>query len=292
MMKRKISLLVELILIVSLLAGCSIRDIHKTGNLGEAGSEVVFELTGSLPEIPQNVMSYKIIPPGITTDYVSSIGETLGFTGQVSITDSNIITMSKPDAQELLRVYVNSGAIEYTCLSELFPVSPDLPDYEQAIEIAIHFLENSDLWHSDLVVDEVTVGGTAQGKASHLLVRFSRYIEGIPLTGPGNIFAVRIGDNGKVIQLLARYPEIEPDKEVQCIDPEIAFDKLKDGEGIFSLPVDCKKVEINTISPGYYMDIIEEKQEYLIPYYIFQGDCKNSKGDSIQDFTGWVKAVY
>jgi hypothetical protein len=288
-MRNKLALFIGLFLLISLFTGCTTSNTPR--NLGESDVKAEFVLNKSLPEVPEEVMSYRIAQPVVSIDSVANLGSKFGFMGEAGPIEPLAIGMSNEKTQEILQVNVNSGTIEYSCLSELFPLSPSLPDNTEAVKIATEFLVSVGLWHPDLVADEVTVGGTSEGKPSHLLVRFTRYVDGIPFTGPGNKFAVRIGDEGKVVRLLVRYSEIEQDKAVQTIDPDVAFSSLKAGNGIFVLPADCKTVVINNVTIGYYLETINEKQEYLIPFYIFSGECRDLKGGFIEEFTGWVKAT-
>jgi hypothetical protein len=199
--------------------------------------------------------------------------------------------MSNPEKQEIFQVLTTSGTIEYTCLNDLDPLSPTVPSNEEAVKIATEFLQLTGLWHSDLVANEAVVGGSVDGVTSLLLVRFTRYIDGYPVTGPGNKFGVRIGDHGKVVQLFIRYDELEQDKEVQIIAPSAAFEKLNAGDGVFTLPIDCSTVRITDVSIGYYLESISDKQENLTPFYIFRGECLDSSEGLLEEFTGWVDAV-
>jgi hypothetical protein len=260
-------------------------------NKGESGAKAEFILDKSLPDVPQTIISYKIVQPIVTLESVSTLGARFGFTGNVGPIDPSMIGMSNPEKQEIFQVLTTSGTIEYTCLNDLDPLSPTLPSNEEAVKIATEFLQLKGLWHSDLVADEAVVGGTADGVTTHLLVRFARYIDEYPITGPGNKFAVRIGDKGKVVGFLLRYDELEKDKEVQIIAPSAAFEKLNAGDGVFTLPIDCSTVRITDVSIGYYLESISDKQENLTPYYIFKGECRDAKDGFIEEFTGWVDAV-
>lgn len=289
-MKNLTVLFLSVFLLTGMLSGCVDSDT-QSGNAVETGTDVDFVLGKSLPAVPEQLISYSIKQPNVSTDSVATIGAKFGFLGEAGDIDFSMIGMSNEEKQEILQINVNSGAIEYTCLSELFPLSPSLPDEEDAAKIAVEFLQSVDLWYSDLELEDVTVGGTYAGDPSHLLVRFTRYINGIPLTGPGNKYAVRVGDEGKVIRILVRYPELEQSGEVQIISPEIAFNNLKSGKGFFSLPSDCKEVVISHVYLGYYLDTITQEQEYLMPSYIFKGECRDKRGNSIETFTGWTDAV-
>ena len=288
-MKSKLTLFISLFLIILLFVSCTGNG--TLSNKGGSGAEADFVLDKSLPEVPSKIMSYKIVQPDVTLKSVADLGAKFGFTGKASPIEPSMIGMSNPEKQEIFQVITASGAIDYTCLNDLDSLAPSLPTNDEAVKIATEFLKLTGLWYSDLVADEAVVGGTSGGVPSHLLVRFTRYIDGYPLTGAGNKFAVRIGDKGKVIRLLVRYDELEKDKEVQIIDPSAALNKLEAGDGVFTLPVDCNTVKITDVSLGYYLESISDKQENLTPYYIFKGECRDAKDGFIEEFTGWVDAV-
>ncbi|MFA5309481.1 MAG: hypothetical protein WC370_08380 [Dehalococcoidales bacterium] len=258
---------------------------------GASGAEAELVLATDLPDFSQTVMSYKILPPDVTEASAAALGAGFGFTGQAGPIDPGMIGMSNPEKQEIFQIFTASGAIEYTCLDIVDSLSPALPGNGEAVDIATEFLQSTGLWHADLAAGDAVVGGTFEGVTSHLLVRFTRYVNGYPLTGPGNKFGVRIGDKGKVIRLLARYDELAQDKEVQIIEPEVAYSKLQTGDGIFTFPVDCTKVVITDISLGYYLVSISERQDTLTPYYIFKGECRDAGDNLLEEFTGWVDAV-
>ena len=285
----KLALFISLFLIILLFVSCTGNGIQS--NKGESGAKAEFILDKSLPDVPQSIISYKIVQPIVTLKSVASLGARFGFTGEAGPVDPAEIVMSNPEKKEMLQVKINSGSIVYINDNDLFPLSPALPNNEEAVKIATEFLKLTGLWHPDLAANEAVVGGTSGGVTSHLLVRFTRYIDGYPVTGMGNKFGVRIGDKGKVVGFMLRYDELVQDKEVPIIDPATAFDKLKAGDGVFTLPIDCSTVRITDVSIGYYLENINDKQEYLTPYYVFKGECRDAKDNLIEEFTGWVDAV-
>ena len=288
MMRLTLAIFTLFCLVAGTVTGCVNTEIPVNG---ESTGNAEYVLTKALPEVTQQFMTYKIIQPDVTTTSVSDLGFSLGFIGEAAPIDPDYIGMSIPERNEILQVKIATGTIEYTCLDELYPLSPDLPDSDVAIKSSIEFLKSLGLWNDGLVAEEVEVGGTSQGSTSHLLVRFTRYVNGTPLTGPGDKFAIRIGDRGKVVHFLIRYPELEENKKVNILEPSVAFEKLQAGDAVFTLPTDCDIVEIEDVYLGYYLESINDIQEILLPFYVFQGICKDSKGDPIEEFKGWVKAV-
>jgi hypothetical protein len=101
-----------------------------------------------------------------------------------------------------------------------------LPDDQGAASIATEFLKQAGLWFPDVEVKEVVVGGTTGPNPAHLLVNFARSVGGMPLTGPGKKFGVRVGDQGEVVSMFVYYPELVPDKAVRVISAAAALDIL------------------------------------------------------------------
>jgi len=42
---------------------------------------------------------------------------------------------------------------------------------------------------------------------------------------------------------------------------------------------------------AYWMEPLDEHQEYVVPVYEFKGKCLDKDGEYIEDFTGWCEAV-
>jgi hypothetical protein len=229
-----------------------------------------------------------------------------------------------------LSVWVNSGAVEYAIVypDKLYPPEPpNLPSEEEAGQIAIDFLAQSGLLPPDSTVGggyeiEVVTGGTyaieeeapqegveeempeegveeggetepevVEEYVTHLLVRFHRQIDGFPVTGPGNQLGVRIGDGGEVITILKVWREVTPYNEVVIKTPEQAYQELKSGAGSYDAPLDCEKVVVEQVYLAYWMEPLDEHQEYVVPVYEFKGKCLNKDGEYLEDFTGWCEAV-
>jgi hypothetical protein len=201
--------------------------------------------------------------------------------------------MSKPETKDILWVYTNSGAIEYSCSHKLYPLPPGpLPDNDEAVDIAFRFLKQIDMYFPDLVANEPVIGGRVSGNPAHLLVRFTRYVDGIPLTGVGKKFGVRISDGGEVARALLHYPELEPHEEVTLKAPSQAYNELKAGGGLLpAVEGHFAKAVINEVSIGYYLKYITEKQEILLPAYTFDGEFLDAEGNYEGDYTDWVMAV-
>ncbi|MGB5925251.1 MAG: hypothetical protein WBH01_04065 [Dehalococcoidia bacterium] len=313
--KKIIGLIIAALLIAA--GGCYAPAAGPSGN-------PTFELAAT--DLPANnrMMVYKVENPVVTTDSVREIGGKLGFEGGAGYIDGETkIAMLDEGAEEVrqLSVWVNSGAVEYAIVypDKLYPPEPpNLPSEEEARQIAIDFLAQSGLLPPDSTVGgsyevEVVTGGTygieqevpeevleeggeiepqvAEEYVTHLLVRFHRQIDGFPVTGPGNQLGVRIGDEGEVIAILKAWREVTPYNEVAIKTSEQAYQELKSGTGSYYAPLDCEKVVVEQVYLAYWMEPLDEHQEYVVPVYELKGKCLDKDGEYLEDFVGWCEAV-
>jgi len=291
---RVISFGVMILALVTLLNGCSnVSKASDTINLpkGESKGQAEFTLSASLTDVPNNLLSYRIVHPIVTHESVATIGAKLGFFGEAATIDSSIIGMSKTGLNEILWINAKTGALEYTCVDKLIQTNSNLPGNDESLKIATEYLKQAGLWFPDIEAEMPIVGGSTNGVPSHLLIRFTRSIDGIPTTGPGNKLGIRIGDQGQVIRIQMWHPELEIYKNIEIIGPLEAFNNLEAAGGQTVVPTECNSVVIEDISLGYYMPGTNETQEYVMPVYIFKGKCLDEKGDCLQDYLFWVEAA-
>jgi hypothetical protein len=304
--------------------GFSVNFPHAAGPSGNP----IFELAAT--DLPSNnkIMVYRVENPVVTTDSVREIGRKLGFEGSAGYIDEETkIAMLDEGAEEVrqLSVWIDSGAVEYAIVypDKLYtPEPPNLPSEEEAEQIAIDFLTQSGLLPADATIGgdceaEVVNGGTygsvevgevpeevvvveergeaelelAEEYVTHLLVRFHRQIDGFPVTGTGNKFGARIGDEGEVVAILKVWREITPYNEVVINGPEQAYQELTSGNGSYYAPLDCERVVVEQVYLAYWMEPLDQHQEYVVPVYEFKGKCLDKYGEYLQDFVGWCEAV-
>jgi hypothetical protein len=316
MTKKKIIGLIMAVLLIAA-GGCYPPATGPSGNPD-------FELAAT--DLPTNntMMVYKVENPVVTIDSVRQIGRKLGFEGGAGYIDGETkIAMLDEGAEEVrqLSVWVNSGAVDYAIVypDKLYPPEPpNLPPEDEAKQIAIDFLTQSGLLPPDATVGggceiEVVPGGiygiekevpeevpeeggeiepeVVEEYVAHLLVRFQRQIDGFPVTGPGNQLGVRIGDGGEVITILKVWREVTPYNEVVIKTPEQAYQELKSGTGSYDAPLDCEKVVVEQVYLAYWMESLDQHQEYVVPVYEFKGKCLDKDGEYLEDFVGWCEAV-
>jgi hypothetical protein len=284
---------------------------------GETNSNITFRLAAEgLPD-SESIMVYKIKKPEITAESVQDAGSKLGFTGTAGLIDGGTKYAMLDETTDQVRqysVWINSGAVEYAIVSpdKLSPDEPPtLPSEEEAIEIATNFLTQSglmpdDALAGDVVTNSVKSGGTYNiirqtGEGSfeiidsydtHLLVNFSRQINGIPVADSGgNKLGVRIGDKGEVISVLKVWREVEPYREYPIKSVEQAYNELISGKGSSNIPSGCAEITIDHVSLAYWMETLDVSQEYVLPVYAFTGTCRAANGDILENFIGWIEAL-
>lgn len=294
-MKKRLLITVFTITAI-LLSGCSnttndMESSYLTGKSMGQIQQAEFILDTSLPDSPEEINFYTIIIPEFTTESVETLGTKLGLTGEAGVISSGTIVLSSEDGNNTLRVY-DTGRIEYYSKNGLFVLDADLTSYDDAALIATAFLEETGLWFSDVELEEVKVGGTVNTTPSHLLVQYRQYIDGIPLTGNGTAYAVRVGSGGKVVKATVRHIELEFQRKIQTIGSAEACDSLMAGEGIyFSIPEIASEIIIDNVYLGYFIEPTMETGDDVIPVYVFEGECLASDGTYIEDFTAWIKAA-
>lgn len=264
-----------------------------------------------LPE-RDTVTVYQTTKPSVNTNSVTEKGRKLGFEGNAYFIDQQSkITMldEKTDEVRQFTIWEDSGAVEYAIVfpNKLYPETPpSLPSNENANSIATQFLSQAGLLPSDIGNIEVVTGGSVSIKkktgtdtsetldtyAAHLLVRYHRQIDGLPVANSGgNKLGVRIGDRGEVIYVLNVWRDISPYANVKVITSSQAYQELKAGLGEYYVPPDCKKVIIEEVYLAYWMEPLDKLQEYVMPVYEFKGRSLDINGKTIDDFYGWTNAV-
>jgi len=327
-MTGKISFYIGLVVLGLAFTGCGLpADVEPVENdetgpledytitfpgLGGTSGDVTFELAATIAPVENILMVYQVKKQEITPDMVIEIGRRLGFQGDAGFIDRETkIAMLDEQEDEVrqLSVWVNSGAIEYAIVSpdKLFQPSPNLPSQEEAKLIALQFLTEADLLPDNAITEsiEVVSGGSVSGvketeegmvevkeNISHWLVRFPRQIDGLPVANSGgNTLAVRIGDRGEVINVFKLWREVEPYGEVELLSLQQAYQELISGAGERYVPFDCDKVIIEQVNLTYWMEPIDQQQEYVVPVYEFKGKCLDKNGDVMDDYTGWTEAI-
>jgi hypothetical protein len=259
----------------------------------KGSSSADIELKIDLPKFPETMMVFKMTKPEITEDYVRELGAKFDITGEVTKFPSGFIyEICDQKTSATLMVSIYTGALFFNYKRDL-PLleKPDLPSSEEAMSIATEFLDKKGLLPQGLKATKVIYGLTYGNIPQELAVTFKRNINGCHYTGPGNNFSVRVGDKGKVVDMMIYTPQYEPDEELNIKTVEQAFEELKTKKK-YSCSSNTRKIEIDSITTDYYLIDMEIPQDYITPVYVFSGLCRDVWGNQLPDrFTDYVEAV-
>jgi hypothetical protein len=75
------------------------------------------------------------------------------------------------------------------------------------------------------------------------------------------------------------------------LSEEEAFYDLLQGRGGIELPVNCTEVIVKDVTLAYWINAPSEEQDYALPVYRFKGECLDARGETIEDFIGWTRAL-
>lgn len=177
----------------------------------------------------------------------------------------------------------NSGSIWFADLSKLYCEACkgdeyEFPPEETAIAIAEVFLSELGLFRVEFSLRDLLFGkcavrdiGTNETETAihHWDVMFSSELpsceqqEIIPVYGPGAKIRVSIGDEGEVIGLHYVWREVEPLETYPAITEDEAIEIFKE-----KLGGEPEELEVKL---GYYAESEFTEQDFLQPYYIFDG---------------------
>ena len=199
-------------------------------------------------------------------------------------------SLPKSPAEMPLYKVVGDESIEgiKTTPPEYGEVRYNLPPEEEAIRFALEALKQyggvpEDAKLSRVQTEYVEVVNTSTGKIidrkpTLVRVSFQRYLNGMPVIGPGGEITVFIGDNGEIIDLIKIWRKLEYVGNVRIIPAEKAYEKLKKGE-VMRKPMGMLKLRIVHVEPGYYAGGFGDEQEYYIPVWVFH--CKDHLGNNV-----------
>ncbi|MBA7671678.1 hypothetical protein ES703_79838 [subsurface metagenome] len=263
----------------------------------------VFEMAIDLPDMPSKMTIYKVKHPDITPDAVAAIGMKLGLDGEITTSPlGDRYTLC--DEVRCLWVWRESGGVNYLRKDvTLYPLEPpELPSKEEAKQIAIDFLDKMGLSPRGAAAIRHTIGRVEMryaGRSStgedvnesyvcQWLVMFDCEIDGVPLCGATT--TVGIGNDGEVVQMRIVQGELEPYKQIPIKSAEQAFKELSQGKGSHVANFNCRKVTLNQVYLAYWMEDIMDKQDYVVPVYVFLGESLDQDGET-QDFRGYCNAL-
>lgn len=240
-------------------------------------------LVGCVVEEPElEFMIYEVKPVEVESEYLQTLASTLFPVGVTVMGDETPELYRLSAEPYYLECCKNSSSIWYADESKLYsevyaPV--ELPSEEEARDIAEDFLasligdgvipegvefEFRDIGETMTVTFDRDTEQT-ETVINHLDVLFSfGELDGIPVEGPGAKIRVSIGEEGEVIGLHYVWREIE---KAFGAYPAISEDEATE---IFKEGIEAE-FETLEVKLGYYAESEYEKQDFLQPYYIFDG---------------------
>jgi hypothetical protein len=257
---------------------------------------VEYVMETSFPEVDSTFPILIVKDSTVTPESVTEIGKSLGFTGEAGPAGEGMIGMLSEDETKHLLAYENSGTVFYSVLEKMHPVvtsQPDLPSDDDAVKIAQSFLAERNLLPPDAKLDKVVADKQNGYNTVLQVVASGRYINGIPIVGPGNKLSVYVGEKGEVVGFLKAWKDVEISKKaVNIKTAETAFDDMKKGNVIFATP-DVDNIDIVNIKDvyiAYWVESETQEQDSALPVYVFKGEYVYDNSQ-IFPFTAYVQAT-
>ena len=287
-MRKILPVVLGLLLMTSLmLAGCEAQ-YNKGDSVTRWGMEVI--LNTDLPEFPDKLNYYSTINPEVTAEWVQGIGDKMGILDEVEFTTSrNRFIMNQGD--KWLEVYADNGAVTVRGIHIPHEIDASLSSSENAAAIAVEFVKYLGLWDDNISMNKVSLRYEDILSKQELGVYFNQDVGGYPMVGGAKHFYVIMNPYGTILSAGFYNPELEYAGEVDCITVREAYDLFLDGEALeFIFSPGFKKVSVDDVYVGYYIESQTELQEYLMPVYVFEGELISSGGNT-EIFQAYVLAT-
>jgi len=287
-MKKILPIVLSILLTASLiLTGCTGK-YDKGSSVIRWGGKII--LNTDLPKFPDKLNYYSTVKPEVTIGWVEAIGDKLGINDEAEFTSSgNRFIMSEGD--EWIEVDTDTGAITIRGIYIPNQTDANLTSSENAAVIATELLEYLGLWADNIELKEVGLRYEGAPIKEEWGVRFNQYIDGYPLVGGSKSLSVIVNMYGTVLSAGYFNPELEYAGEIDCITVQEAYDIFLAGEALGSIiSPGFKKIVIDDVYTGYYIESQTELQEYVMPVYVFEGEYIGSGGDS-EIFRVYVEAT-
>jgi hypothetical protein len=259
--------------------------------------DVNFSLSSTLPDSPDQLQIYKMVFPDITEEYVIDLGAKFSLTGEISEGTKNFL-LSDDERRIYLEVYKPTGAFKFSNYPKLYPSSesvlekhPVLPSDPEALKIATDFLAERDLLPAGDIAYKVEVGDSFGNIPTALLVSFDHSVD---IIGPGARHGVRIGDKGEVVQVFINPTnpvELPPHEMADVKTVQQAYEEINLSKNYF-IPSQAKLVDISEVNIAYWLEAIDQGQEFVVPVYVFRGVCLDENDNQlIESFVAVIEAI-
>jgi hypothetical protein len=237
---------------------------------------------GTFPEMPSEMMVYKVIHPNnITEAYVREFAQKhFGMPPDANMTRSpNLGLYWLKTSTHRFQFDPHTGSFNIRKIKVKQSRSTTEKDYplrEDCNSIAVKYLKSCNLYDKDAYFGGIADNTKSVGSIS---VGFGRKICGYKAKGPGSQILVEIGPGGEVVQVRKAWKELVPYKPYPIKTARQALKDLHNRKGFLT----GLKGKIKNITLRYYTS--SEKQDYIQPIYYFE--CTGTEGD----FSGLVPAI-
>jgi hypothetical protein len=253
---------------------------------------------------PKEIMVYRDLPTNISHEEFLDLARKFGIAGEIRQGEAG---MGMGNRVDYVMVSNYSGRIEYTHHTNFHPSAenqPKLPSDDEAIQIAMNYLNERDLMPVGTLLPDIYYGqvttmfpnGTDVTWNEAVFVQFRRgALNGTPFVGADRA-QVEIGNNGEVLSYWSLGRSYEPTKMYPIKTPSEAFEELK-MQGIFNgLKIDIvpDTAVINNVYLVYHSKAAAEKEYYLDPEYVFEGTCYGHEGNEsrVEPITEYIPALW
>ncbi|HUT28291.1 MAG TPA: hypothetical protein VMX13_00760 [Sedimentisphaerales bacterium] len=251
---------------------------------------IAIEFEGPLPELPTEMMVYKVKEPNITEEFVYEFAkEHFAIERTAEMSGSSGLTSYRLRGKNwVLQVYAENGALilddplmlaENMQAKRLFleEKGSDYPSEDECRAIAEQFLTDHNLLPQDAYFRSVA---DSRASIDAISVSFHREINGYKEWGAGAKLFVRVWPEGRVVQVFRLWQQLEPYKVYPLKPIAQALEELRNGKVIW---LSGSKGTIRNISLRYHSSTIP--QEYVQPLYYFE--CEGAD----EEFYGVVPAI-
>jgi len=230
----------------------------------------------NLSEDVETVEIYKIKTISDPKSEARKIAKKLGFDEQNLKEDNDRIIFLAPDNRKL-EYFKNSGGFVYLNQANVDEKSQVKISKDRAISTAEDFVgrfaKNDYKYNSiaEQATSKVLPDGTEEKIVSGYTVFFYKNLGGKTIFG-GDRISIDVGKNGEITGAFFLTREYDKYTTETTLSPKKAFDQLKQGKkGVIYVEGVADKGTINKSTLGYWALPAPEKQDLLLPIYVFEG---------------------
>ncbi len=244
----------------------------------------VFEMVGPMPEAPEAMTVYKVLPPKVSEEVMKRWMAAFELDGEIIDRERQLVVK---DEKRVLEVFKQPGTgyVRFSDNAKLAieEAATNLPSENEAAKKAEAFLTQNGLlpenasfagigYYDFRLADQKGVV-TSEGK-SGISAAFAVELGELPVLGPGAKASVAFGSNGEIIGAARIWREVAADKEVTIISPEDAIERFKAGwppEKVDGMPEVTTIVTVTELVMAYWAGPGPIPQMWVEPVYVFRG---------------------